>query len=175
MDIIVFGSLHGSAKRYAERLSELTGIGAMDYREAKEIGRYDRVIYVGAIYAGGLVGLKKTVGTLSPNQTLFVATVGMLDPKDPENIADLRKALKEQIPPQSFDEKRIFHLRGAIDYGHLGLMHRMLMSMIHSKASKMPEGELDSVSKVVLDTYGKTVDLVDLDSLKPLVEAITLI
>lgn len=33
MDIIIYGSLHGAAKRYAEGLAERTGIKAIDYKE----------------------------------------------------------------------------------------------------------------------------------------------
>ena len=57
MDIIIFGSLHGATKRYAERLAEMTGIKAVDYKDLKDAGPFDRVIYMGAIYARGVVGL----------------------------------------------------------------------------------------------------------------------
>ncbi len=35
--IIIFGSRHGSAQRYAGRLSEITGIEAVSYKDAREI------------------------------------------------------------------------------------------------------------------------------------------
>lgn len=166
--IIIYGSLHGSTKRYAERLGEMTGMEAIDYKDAKDLAKYDRIICFGALYASGVTGLKKIVANMKPNQELFVATVGMADPKDNAYIDTIRKALKEQIPPQLYDEKRIFHFRGAIDYSALDFKHRMVMSMIHSKVSKMPEEELSAVFKVILDTYGKKVDYVNFDTLKQL-------
>jgi hypothetical protein len=172
MDIIIYGSQHGSAKRYAEGLAERTGLKAVDYKEADSLGLYNRIIYFGAIYAGGVTGLKKTVAKLTQGQELFVITVGMVDPADQAFIGPLREALKKLIPPQMYDEKRTFHLRGAIDYSQLELKYRILMKMMYSQASKLPEEKLTSEFKAVLATYGKKVDYVDLEMLRPLTAAL---
>ena len=37
MDIIIYGSLHGAAKRYAEGLAERTGLKAVDYKEVEPL------------------------------------------------------------------------------------------------------------------------------------------
>ena len=144
MDIIIYGSQHGSAKRYAEGLAERTGLKAVDYKEADSLGLYNRIIYFGAIYAGGVTGLKKTVAKLTHGQELYVITVGMVDPEDQTFIGSLREALKKQIPPQMYDENKIFHLRGAIDYSQLELKYRILMKMMYSQAAKLPEEKLTS-------------------------------
>ena len=91
------------------------------------------------------------------DQELYVATVGIADPEYKVYIDSIRKALKEQIPPQLYDENKIFRLRGAIDYSSLDFKHRMVKSMIHSKMSKMPEEELSTV-----------VNYVKYNTLKPL-------
>ena len=80
--LIIYGSQYGSTKRYAERLAEMTGIEAVDYKNAKNINDYDKIIYLGALYAGGVTGLKKTVGRLSSNQELIIVTVGLADPTE---------------------------------------------------------------------------------------------
>ena len=134
MDIIIYGSLHGAAKRYAEGLAERTGLKAVDYKEVDSLGLYKRVIYIGAIYASGVTGLKKTVAKMTRNQELFVATVGMVDPADEAFIGSFQEALKKQIPSQLYDEKKVFHLRGAIDYSQLELKYRILMKMMYSQA-----------------------------------------
>lgn len=170
--IIVYGSKYGASKRYAERLSEITGIGCIRHKKASNIGDYGRVIYIGALYAGGFVGLKELVKKLTAGQELIVATVGMADPNDAINSGNIRNALKNIIAEPFYNEKKIFHLRGAIDYKHLKIMHRILLSMMYSKISKMPENELDAVSRVILETYGKKVDYVNFDSLKPIADAI---
>ena len=167
--IIIYGSQYGTTKRYAEHLSEMTGIEAVAFKDAKAIDMYERVLFMGALYAGSVLGLKKTVSKMSPKQELVIVTVGLVDPTNPENIAYIRHSIKERVPEHFYDETRIFHLHGAIDYSHLSLKHRMMMAVIHSKISKMPEEKLNAEAKTILATYGKKVDYVDfqtLDNLK---------
>lgn len=171
--IIIYGSEYGSTKRYAERLSEITGIEAVSYNEAKDIGDYKRVVYLGGLFAGGVMGLKKTVGKMTSQQELVLATVGMTDPNETTYFEGIRKALKAQIPALFYDEHKIFHLRGAIDYSRLGFKHRIMMKLFHSMMLKKPESELTADAKAMLETYGKQVDFVDYDSLKPIIEMIT--
>lgn len=171
--LIIYGSRYGSTKCYAERLAETTGLKVVACSEAKDLAGYDRIIYLGALCAGGVMGLKKTVGKMSDNQELIVATVGLADPTAPDNVANIRRSLKTQLPPHFYDESRIFHLRGAIDYSRLGLKHRIMMSLLNSKVSKMPESELNSEAKALLATYGKKVDFVDFDSLEPIIKSVS--
>ncbi|MBO7082581.1 MAG: hypothetical protein J6W30_01910 [Bacteroidales bacterium] len=67
--IIIYGSQYGSTKRYAERLAEMTGIEAVDYKKVKRIDDYERIVYFGALCAGGVMGLKKTVGKMAKRLT----------------------------------------------------------------------------------------------------------
>ena len=166
--VIIYGSQYGTTKRYAEYLSEMTGIEAVAFKEAKKIDKYDQVIFMGALYAGSVLGLKKTVSKMSPKQELVIVTVGLVDPNDPENIDYIRHSIKERIPADLYDETRILHLQGAIDYSHLSLKHRMMMAVIHSKLSKMPEEKLNTEAKTILATYGKKEDFVDFKSLEKL-------
>ena len=163
--LIIYGSQYGSTKRYAERLAEMTGSEAVNYRAAENINDYNRIIYLGALYAGGVLGLKKTIDKITPNQELIIVTVGLADPTDSENAKSIRNSLKSQIPPEFYDESKIFHLRGAIDYSQLGLKHKVMMSLLHSKVSKMPESELNAEAKAMLETYGQQVDFVDFNAL----------
>lgn len=137
--IIIYGSRYGSAKRYAERLAELTGLDVVDHKEAKDIGEYDRIVYIGSLYAGGVTGLKQTVSKMTPRQELVVATVGLADPTDATNVAHIRQSIKSQIPAHFYDESRIFHLCGAIDYTKLNLKYRLMMSLLAKKVAKLPE------------------------------------
>ena len=164
--LIIYGSQYGSTKRYAKRLAEITGIEAVDYKEAKDINDYDKIIYFGALYAGGVTGLKKTVSKIIPNQELVIVTIGLADPTDSENVKSIRNSIKSQIPSEFYDESKIYHLRGAIDYTQLGLKHKVMMSLLHSKVSKMPESELNAEAKAMLETYGQKVDFVDFTTLE---------
>ena len=170
--IIIYGSRYGSTKRYTERLAEITGLEAVFFKDAERVADYDRIIYLGALCAGGVMGLKKTVNSLSPDQELIVATVGLADPTDAENVGHIRNGLKKQVPASRYDESRIFHLRGAIDYSKLGLKHRIMMKLLYSKVMKIPEAERNAEVRALIATYGKQVDFVDFDTLEPLVKAL---
>lgn len=170
--IIIYGSRYGSARRYAKRLAELTGLDVVDHKEAKDIGEYDRIVYIGSLYAGGVTGLKQTVSKMTPRQELVVATVGLADPTDATNVAHIRQSIKSQIPAHFYDESRIFHLRGAIDYTKLNLKYRLMMSLLAKKVAKLPEEQQNAETRAMLETYGKQVDFVDFSSLQPIVDSI---
>ena len=170
--IIIYGSRYGSARRYAKRLAELTGLDVVDHKEAKDIGEYDRIVYIGSLYAGGVTRLKQTVSKMTPRQELVVATVGLADPTDATNVAHIRQSIKSQIPAHFYDESRIFHLRGAIDYTKLNLKYRLMMSLLAKKVAKLPEEQQNAETRAMLETYGKQVDFVDFSSLQPIVDSI---
>jgi len=164
--LIIYGSQYGSTKRYAEHLSETTGIEAVDYKKAKNIEGYDRIIFMGGLYAGGVLGLKKTVGKMADSQELIIVTVGVTDPNETEYFCEIRKSIKAKIPAGLYNEKNIFHLRGVIDYSQLGMKHRFMMSMFHKMVLKTPESERTADAKAMLETYGKQVDFVDFNALE---------
>ena len=170
--LIIYGSRYGSTKRYAERLAEMTGTEAVEYKEAKDLDDYDRIVYLGSLYAGGVTGLKQTVGKMSPQQELIVATVGLADPTDAANVAHIRQSIKSQIPAHFYDESRLFHLRGAIDYTKLNLKYRLMMSLLAKKVEKMPEEQQNAETRAMLETYGKQVDFVDFSTLENIIESI---
>ena len=170
--LIIYGSRYGSARRYAERLAEMTGTEAVEYKEAKDLDDYDRIVYLGSLYAGGVTGLKQTVGKMSPRQELIVSTVGLADPTDASNVAHIRQSIKGQIPAHFYDESRLFHLRGAIDYTKLNLKYRLMMSLLAKKVAKLSEEQQNAETRAMLETYGKQVDFVDFSSLQPIVDKI---
>ena len=164
--LIIYGSQYGSTKRYAERLSEITEFEAVDYKQAKYIKGFDRIIFMGGLYAGGVLGLKKSVGKMTDKQELIVVTVGVTDPNETEYFNQIRKSIKNQIPANLYNEEKVFQLRGAIDYNKLGFKHRFMMSMFHKMVQKMPESQRTADAKAMLETYGKKVDFVDFGTLK---------
>ena len=150
----------------------MTGTEVVEYKEAKDLDDYDRIVYLGSLYAGGVTGLKQTVGKMSPRQELIVSTVGLADPTDASNVAHIRQSIKGQIPAHFYDESRLFHLRGAIDYTKLNLKYRLMMSLLAKKVAKLPEEQQNAETRAMLETYGKQVDFVDFSSLQPIVDKI---
>ena len=122
-NLILFGSKYGCTRKYAEVLSNQTGIPALSYQNAPMLSDKRTIIYLGGLYAGGVLGLSKTlrVSPLSDEQKLILVTVGLADPREPENQNSIRNSLKKQLPAKLFHRSKIFHLRGAINYSKLSL------------------------------------------------------
>ena len=117
MKIIIYGSQYGTAKQYAEELSKKTYIKAVSYENIKSIDEYETIIYIGALYAGGVLGMAKTFKKMSDceNKKIIIATVGLADPMDSENTNNIKNGMKRQLSNEIYKKADIHHLRGGID------------------------------------------------------------
>lgn len=172
--IILYGSRYGTARQYAEALSRQCGIPCISWQAAAGLAQYDTIVYIGALYAGGVLGLSKTFRTLREpgRRRILIATVGLADPADPENTAHIRESLRRQVSGAVYDAARLYHLRGGIDYAGLSLQHRMMMAMLCQKIRRMPQESLRAEDCALLETYNQKVDFVDFMSLAPLRDAL---
>ena len=170
--IITYGSQYGSAEHYARKFAECTGFPVLPYREVKNLSGYARVIHFGALYAGGVLGLRQIASLLSPKAEFIIVTVGLADVQDAENIQHIRSAIRRQIPEDIFQRVQIFHLRGAIDYGKLNLKHRTMMALLYAKAKGLPEEKKNAETQAMIETYGKQVSFVDDAALNQLKNAL---
>ena len=64
MKIIIYASQYGSTKQYADELSKRTGIETAEYTEVTDINQYDVIVYLAPLYAGRVMGLKKTLNKI---------------------------------------------------------------------------------------------------------------
>ncbi len=171
MNIIIYGSQYGTAKRYAEELSNRTGIELKSYECVEDVNKYENIVFIGALYAGGVKGMKKTFKRMADCSLhkIIIATVGLADPDDRENIKAIKKGIKNQLPEEVYNKAIVFNLRGGIDYSRLNFKHKIMMSMLYKKAVKMPEEKKTSEVKAMIETYNKQVDFVDFESLNPII------
>ena len=91
--LIIYGSQYGTTKRYAERFAEMTGFPVISYEDINALTGYERVIYFGGLYAGGVKGLKNAVKRFSLDTKLIIVTVGLADVCDKENISNIRNSI----------------------------------------------------------------------------------
>ena len=133
----------------------------MPYREVKNLSGYACIIHFGALYAGGVLGLRRIVEQFPSKAELVIVTVGLADVQDAENIQNIRNSIRRQIPEDIFQRVQIFHLRGAIDYGKLNLKHRTMMALLYAKAKGLPEEKRNAETQAMMETYGKQVSFVD--------------
>ena len=172
--VILYGSRYGSARRYAQELSKQTDIPDVSYQEAPPLSKLETIVYIGALYAGGVLGLARTLRSLSlrDGQRLVIVTVGLADPDIPQNRENIRNSLQKQIPAQLYGRAAVFHLRGAIDYQALSLGHRTMLALLHRSLQKKPAEEWSEEDKALMETYGKQADFVDFASLRPIINEI---
>lgn len=173
--IAIYGSKHGTAKRYAVELSRRIGVQAKSYESCGSLEGFDTVIYIGALYAGGVLGLRKTFDKMpfDPSQKVIIATVGLADPQDEQNVCSIRESLSRQLSPEFFEHAAIYHLRGGINYSKLSLAHKTMMGLLYRKAKSLPPDQQTADSVAMVQTYGKIVDFVDFAALDQIVESVS--
>ena len=175
-NIIIYGSHYGATERYAKELSKETNIEAVTFKEIANINHYDQIIYIGGLYAGGVYGMSKTLKKLKDikSKKIIIATVGLADPKNEKNIKNIKNHMKKQLDEDIFKNAKIFHLRGAIDYSKLGFIHKTMMKALIIKIKRTSNDKKTSEDKMILETYNKKVDFVDLSSLNEILNEIIL-
>ena len=132
-NIIIYGSKYGATKKYTEELSKRTNIQAISFENVNDINSYDKIIYLGGLYAGGVLGMAKTLRKINniSNKEIILVTVGIADPTDEKNINNIRNNIKNQIQKEVFEKAKIFHLRGGIDYSKLKFTHKTMMKLLY--------------------------------------------
>ncbi len=172
--IIIYGSHYGTTKKYADELSKRTNIQSISFKEIKEINDYDNIIYLGGIYAGGILGMSKTLRNLNniSSKNIILITVGLADPNDEENINNIRDNIKKQLKSEVFKKTKIFHLRGGIDYSKLNFAHKTMMNLLYNMVKKLPEEKKSAEDRAMIETYNKKVEFVDFSSLDNIINEI---
>ena len=159
--LIIYGSCYGSAKQYACRFAQMTGIDVISYNEIDGYLDYDLIIYFGALYAGGLKGLKKSIKKMKRETRQIIVSVGLANIRDEKTKNHIKLLLLQQLPDYFLDSILFFHLRGKIDYQNLHIIHKIMMKMLFIKVKYFCFGHNDADTQLFLHTYGKKVDFTD--------------
>lgn len=164
---VIYQSKYGSTRQYAQWIARDLGaelLGRSNVSPAS-LREYDVVVYGGGLYAGGIAGVDLVVK--HPCPSLVVFTVGLANPA----ITDYSEILNRNFSPEQREKLKVFHLRGAMDYSRLGPVHRGMMAMMKKMTigTKAPDDRTDE-DRLMLETYGKSVDFIEEASITPLVE-----
>lgn len=171
--IVIYGSQYGTAERYAKELARRIDSDVTAYEGVKNIDDYETVIYIGALYAGGVLGMKKTFSKLKDtDKKIIIATVGVTDPADQEYTGTVKEGIRQQLSEEISNKAKIFHLRGGIDYSRLSFMHKTMLKMLYKKAAELPEEKRTADIRAIVETYNQKADFVDFDSLKQIIREI---
>ncbi len=172
--IIIYGTKYGTSKRYADSLAQKFNLEAFPFKKVKKINEYDNIIYIGSIYASGVIGMKKTLNKIKnpKNKNITLITVGVTDPKDTDTKDRMEEHIKNQLKKEVFENIKIFGLRGAIDYTKLNFFHKGLLSMLYKKAIAIPESERPSEIRAIIETYDTQSDFVNFNELDKIIDEI---
>lgn len=171
--IIVYQSKYGSTAKYAGWLAEELGCGIVCKKSLniEMLQKYNTIIYGGALYAGNISGISLITKNweIIKDKNIAVFTVGLANPLITEQFASV---ISKNFTNEQKRHIKIFHLRGAINYTKLSIIHKIMLSMhIHSLKKKAENG-LDSEEKAMLETYGGVVDFSDRAGIKQITEYI---
>jgi len=167
--VVIYKSNYGATKQYAEWIAAELDAVLFEASRIKpaQLMDYDVVIYGGAIYAGGINGVKLV--TENPCKKLVVFVVGASDPE----TTDFSETINRNFTEDFLLNTKVFHLRGGIDYDKLGLLHRFMMAAKRMMVKNKNEADLASDERLVLETYGRKADFVDRSTIAPIIACIS--
>lgn len=159
---IYYATFYGSTKQYAEALATRLGVEAEEFPSSvpEDAGPIVVLSPIHGPMHPGVAFIKELPRSVGP---VCLATVGMtLDDvvvqQDP--AADLLGKLADSVER--------FYLPGRLNYSELSPGHRRVMKGLIGMLKLKPGKNVNE--QMMIDTYGKDVDRVDLDRLGPIVE-----
>ncbi len=172
--IVIYQSKYGTTKKYAEWISQKLSCDIFEKKRIKAgtLIDYDTIIYGGGLYAGGVSGIDLIVKSFDniKDKNIILFTCGLADPNDSENTDHIKESLKKVLSPEMQDKIVVYHLRGAIDYSKLGIVHKSMMAMLHKILTKKDYSTLREEDKQMIGTYGQIVDFTDKFSIDPILK-----
>lgn len=174
--LVTYASKYGYTRQYAQWIAEALNCDLLPCKQAipATLQRYDVIIHGGGLYAGGLSGLSTLTKPYAALKTkhLILFSCGIADPTDPENEAHIRAGIARSLTPEMEAAIPQFHFRGGIDYPRLSLLHRAMMGMLRKGLLKKGYENLRGEDKLIVDTYGQTLNFCDQRSIEPLVTCV---
>lgn len=173
---VIYKSKYGAAKQYAYWIADSVNADIFEESEIEniEFSIYDKIVYGGGLYAGGINGINSIVKIYDKikGKKLIIFTVGLADTSNEENIKNIKLSMHKTLPIEIIDNAEFFHLRGAMDYKKLGLIHKTMMAMLKKSVSKKPQDKVTQEDKEMLSTYGKKVNFIKLENIAQIVKTI---
>jgi len=165
--LVIYTSITGFTKKYAEWIAQDLGADLVEARSLRPetLRDYDTIIYGGSLHAVGIRGiqaLKKNFARLEGKLVIVFATGATPARTDvPEEV------IKANFSPEERERIHFFYLRGGFDYSKLGLVDKLLMSLLKLKIKGKKERTPDE--KGMLSAYSRPVDFTKREHIKNLV------
>ena len=172
--LVMYFSKYGSTKKYAEWIaSELNG-DVYNIKNIKQniLENYETIILGSGLYAGKIEGINIIINNYETikDKKLIIFTCGLADYNKTENINNISKRLEKIIPVNIRENIKIYYLRGGMNYKKLNLRHKIMIGFLKKMIQKKGVEKLNEENKEFLETYGKTIDFTNKNSIKEIVE-----
>lgn len=172
--VVIYESKYGHTKCYAEWIANTLSCPIFERKkfQPQNFSDYDTIIYGGGLYAGGVSGIKLLTQNYPQlaKKRVVLFTCGLASTDNPANADHIRQALSQVLSPDMMKHFSIFHLRGGIDYSKLSFLHKIMMRMMYKMLSKKDASELTEEDNGFLETYGKSVDFSDKNTIAPIID-----
>jgi menaquinone-dependent protoporphyrinogen IX oxidase len=168
--IVLYRSLSGFTKRYAEWIAEDLGADLYDCRERgiRPLSDYDLVVHCGSLHRGGINGIevvKRNLVALAGKRVVVLVVGGSAN----------REGIAEEVLAANFTEEqrmrvRLFYLRGGFDLRKLNMKNRILMALKIRQLRKKEAESLEADERDLLAAYANPADVTDRAGIRPLVD-----
>ncbi len=158
MATVVYCSNTGSAKKYAELLSERTGLTCVDISQRASLPADEEIVFIGWIMAGALQGYKEIKESFSNIKA--VCGVGMMKSEKSTEEVKAKNGITEPY----------FFLPGDFDISKLKGMYKMMMGMmLRMMKSKVKESGNEKEAEM-LKMLENGIVLFDPDEIGPVAD-----
>lgn len=169
---VVYKSKYGNSKTYAEWIAN--GLEADIYNrddiKSKDLEKYETIIYGAGLYGGKIAGMDfiNKGEKVFKDKNLIVFACGLSEVNEEGSCRDI-EVIKDKIFMGELTGK-VFYFRGGIDYSSLNFVDSKMLKVFVKFLMNKSEEELTPGVRNIIETYGKTVDYKEKDSIKPMVE-----
>ncbi len=168
--IVIYRSLSGFSKKYAEWIAQETKADLFDAKEVHTdlLKKYDCIVFWGGLHAATINGLgliKKNLKELHNKHFIVFATGAW--PDRPNALDEVKKT---NFTSEQLKQIRFFYLRWGFDFSKLPFGYKILMTifkwMIASKKNKTPD------EKGMLESYKHPTDFTKKENIKEMISYI---
>jgi menaquinone-dependent protoporphyrinogen IX oxidase len=167
--VVIYRSISGFTKRYAEWIAEELGADLFDSRKAwpESLSAYDVVVFGGNLHAVGINGvdaLKRRLAGLAGKRIIVFATGA-----SPARDAIPDEVLDANFSPEERGMIRFFYLRGGFDFRKLDFPNKVLMTLLKWRILMKKEADRDLDDRGMLAAFARPVDFAKKENIRPLV------
>lgn len=166
--LVMYRSVSGFTKKYAEWIAEALNADLMDAKEVDpaSLPGYDRVVFGGCLHEVGIRGLNIVLKNLTALEGRRIAVFAT-------GASPASDAISREVENKNFNavqKARIgfFYLRGGFDFGKLDMRNKVLMTLLKWKIRMKKEKTPDE--KGMLAAYSTPLDFTRKEHIRKIVE-----